>query len=98
MPSDNLLEKGKKLRELTGVGFKYCKIAIDENNGNIEKTKEPIDPEIVLLGLIFVNFLPPIILPNIYPPISEKMQTHKIVIKKIVTNLVNLKPQDHQII
>ena len=29
------------------------------------------------------NFLPPIILPNIYPPISEKMQTHKIVIKKI---------------
>ena len=40
MPSDNLLEKVKKLRELTGVGFKDCKIAIDENNGNIEKSIE----------------------------------------------------------
>ena len=40
MPSDNLLEKVKKLRELTGVGFKDCKSAIDENNGNIEKSIE----------------------------------------------------------
>ena len=40
MPSDNQLEKVKKLRELTGVGFKDCKIAIDENNGDIEKSIE----------------------------------------------------------
>ena len=40
MSSDNLLEKVKKLRELTGVGFKDCKNAIDENKGDIEKSIE----------------------------------------------------------
>ena len=36
--SDNILDKVKKLRELTGVGFKDCKI--DENKGDIEKSIE----------------------------------------------------------
>ena len=40
MPQENTLDKVKKLRELTGVGFKDCKIAIDENNGDIEKSIE----------------------------------------------------------
>jgi len=40
MNSNNILEKVKKLREITGVGFKDCKIAIDENNGDIEKSIE----------------------------------------------------------
>ena len=40
MAPDNTLEKVKKLRELTGVGFKDCKIAIDENNGDVEKSIE----------------------------------------------------------
>jgi len=40
MPNENLLEKVKKLRELTGVGFKDCKNAIDENNGDIDKSIE----------------------------------------------------------
>ena len=40
MSSDNSLEKVKHLRELTGVGFKDCKAAIDENNGDIEKSIE----------------------------------------------------------
>ena len=40
MPSDDLLEKVKKLRELTGVGFKDCKNAIDETKGNVEKSIE----------------------------------------------------------
>ena len=40
MPSENLLEKVKELREITGVGFKDCKAAIDETNGNIEKSVE----------------------------------------------------------
>ena len=40
MSSDNLLEKVKQLRELTGVGFKDCKNAIDENKGDIEKSIE----------------------------------------------------------
>ena len=37
---NNLLDKVKKLREITGVGFKDCKHAIDENNGDIEKSIE----------------------------------------------------------
>ena len=40
MSQDKLLDKVKKLRELTGVGFKDCKKAIDENNGDIEKSIE----------------------------------------------------------
>ena len=40
MPNKDLLENIKKLRELTGVGFKDCKLAIDENNGDIEKSIE----------------------------------------------------------
>ena len=40
MSSDNLLEKVKQLREITGVGFKDCKNAIDETKGNIEKSVE----------------------------------------------------------
>ena len=42
---------------------------------NKDKTNEPIDPDIVLLGLIFVNFFPLKSLPNNKPPISEKTQT-----------------------
>ncbi len=35
-----LLDNIKKLREITGVGFKDCKIALDETNGDIEKSIE----------------------------------------------------------
>ena len=40
MTSENPLGKVKKLREITGVGFKDCKKAIDENDGDIEKSIE----------------------------------------------------------
>ena len=40
MSNKDLLDNVKKLRELTGVGFKDCKIAIEENNGDIEKSIE----------------------------------------------------------
>ena len=40
MSSDNILDKVKKLRELTGVGFKDCKNAVDKCNGDIEKSIE----------------------------------------------------------
>tara|TARA_B100000886_G_scaffold232314_1_gene162282 strand:+ start:5322 stop:6188 length:867 start_codon:yes stop_codon:yes gene_type:complete len=40
MSNKDLLDNIKKLRELTGVGFKDCKIALDENNGSIEKSIE----------------------------------------------------------
>ena len=40
MSSKDILESVKKLREVTGVGFKDCKLAIDETNGDIEKAIE----------------------------------------------------------
>ena len=44
-----------------------------------EKIKEPIAPEIVLPGLIFVNLGPFKILPNTKPPISDATQVNKII-------------------
>ena len=38
MSRGSTLDKVRKLRELTGVGFKDCKNAIDKNNGDIEKS------------------------------------------------------------
>ena len=40
MSKKDLLDNIKKLRELTGVGFKDCKSALDESNGDIEKSIE----------------------------------------------------------
>ena len=40
MSSGSALDKVKKLREITGVGFKDCKSAIDETKGDIEKSVE----------------------------------------------------------
>ena len=40
MSQGKILDKVKKLRELTGVGFKDCKNALDENKGDIEKSIE----------------------------------------------------------
>ena len=40
MSKHESLENVKKLREITGVGFKDCKIALDENNGDINKSIE----------------------------------------------------------
>ena len=40
MSEKDLLENIKKLREITGVGFKDCKVALDETKGDIEKSVE----------------------------------------------------------
>jgi elongation factor Ts len=40
MSNQDPLENIKKLRELTGVGFKDCKVALDETQGDIEKSIE----------------------------------------------------------
>ena len=40
MSSKDLFESVKKLREMTGVGFKDCKLAIDETGGDIDKSIE----------------------------------------------------------
>ncbi len=40
MSNKDLLVNIKKLREMTGVGFKDCKIALDESKGDIEKSIE----------------------------------------------------------
>ena len=40
MSNKGLFDNIKKLRELTGVGFKDCKLALDETKGDIEKSIE----------------------------------------------------------
>ena len=40
MSNKNLLDSIKKLREMTGVGFKDCKVALDETKGDLEKSIE----------------------------------------------------------
>tara|TARA_B100002051_G_scaffold220926_1_gene214793 strand:+ start:331 stop:1197 length:867 start_codon:yes stop_codon:yes gene_type:complete len=40
MSNKDLLDNIKKLREMTGVGFKDCKIALDESDGDIERSIE----------------------------------------------------------
>ena len=40
MSNSDLLDNIKRLREMTGVGFKDCKIALDENKGDIDKSIE----------------------------------------------------------
>ena len=40
MSNKDLLNNIKKLREMTGVGFKDCKLALDESKGDIEKSIE----------------------------------------------------------
>ena len=40
MSNKDLLDNIKKLREMTGVGFKDCKLALDESKGDIEKSIE----------------------------------------------------------
>jgi len=40
MSNKDLLDNIKKLRELTGVGYKDCKAALDESKGDIEKSIE----------------------------------------------------------
>ena len=40
MSNNDLLGNIKKLRELAGVSFKDCKLALDENKGDIDKSIE----------------------------------------------------------
>ena len=40
MSNKELLENIKKLRVMTGVGFKDCKLALDDSGGDIEKSIE----------------------------------------------------------
>ena len=40
MSNKDLLDNIKKLREMTGVGFKDCKIALDETKGDLDKSIE----------------------------------------------------------
>ena len=40
MSDKDSLKKIKKLREMTGVGFKDCNAALKESNGDLEKAAE----------------------------------------------------------
>ena len=55
-----------------------------------DKINEPIDPDIVLFGLIFVNFFPPKVFPNTYPPTSEKTQIISIAKKKYLCKYLQI--------
>ena len=61
--------------------FSINKKVITETEKQV-KNIEPIAPDIVLLGLILVNFGPLNILPKMYPPISDEI--HPIKIKKVI--------------
>ena len=50
---------------------------INPENMTQQKTIEPIDPEIVLLGLILDIFGPFKIFPNTQPPTSDAIQPNK---------------------
>ena len=49
MSNKDLLDNIKKLRELTGVGFKDCKIALDETKGDVEKSIEFLRKKVIKL-------------------------------------------------
>ncbi len=69
--------------DVTVATIKILKSVLNAIKKNIkynvkdEKIIDPRAPEIVLLGLIFVNFGPLNILPNIKPPISDATQQNK---------------------
>ena len=48
MSNKDLLDNIKKLKELTGVGFKDCKTALDETNGDIDKSIEYLEKKVLL--------------------------------------------------
>ena len=50
-----------------------------------DKRNEPIEPDMVLLGLILVSFFPLKILPNSKPPMSENIQI------KIINSIFSVK-------
>ena len=52
--------------------FDFCK---KKGINNVENMNEPIDPEIVLFGLILVSFFPLNIFPQTSPPMSDSIAT-----------------------
>ncbi len=72
--------------KIKSTKFKNLIFNIELKNGTIDNDKinEPNEPETVLFGLIFVNFLPLKIFPNDKPPISEQIQMEN---KKSMVNL-----------
>ena len=74
-PSWHIKDKNKDIKinweiffcMLSTTKFKSISLKNNQNiiNGNREKIKDPMLPDIVLFGLMFVNFLPPTNLPTI---------------------------------
>ena len=74
----------------------FVKRNIIAENVTDEKNKDPIAPERVFFGLIFVSLGPLNILPTIYPPISDathenKIEYKNIFVKKSVEKIKNKK-------
>ena len=67
----------QKLKQAIIIQITFYIFSIFINNiinkyWNYRKYKDPTLPEIVLFGLILVNFFPPTKFPTKYPPVSEK--------------------------
>ena len=56
MSNKDLLDNIKKLREMTGVGFKDCKLALDETKGDIDKSVEFLRKKGICLAVIPDSF------------------------------------------
>ena len=76
----NIANKIKSYKLENSILKKGLKIGTKKS----ESTNDPIEPEIVLFGLILVNFLPLKNFPNSSPPISEEIQIEN---KKNIGNL-----------
>ena len=60
--------------ELVVLDVKFRDLHVPQGiSPNKDKINDPIEPDIVLFGLIFVNFFPLKILPKINPPMSEQI-------------------------
>ena len=57
MSNKDLLDNIKKLREMTGVGFKDCKVALDETKGDIVKLNETKMANNILVKDNLVNLI-----------------------------------------
>ena len=71
-PNCEMNETDNVIKTISNKEILTYELKKSKKNGikNSEKTKDPIDPDIVLFGLIFVNFFPLNILPTVSPPIS----------------------------
>ena len=71
MSSENILDKVKKLSELTGVGFKDCKNAIDYCKGDLDKSVDFLVKIGIFRPIFTYSLVISLILSIIYDPLYK---------------------------